>query len=179
MQVFRTANLTDDPSVLLDDITDQINNQKRPDRGNLTPLQLLGLTKGERDQVNANHRDKAFSGLETGLKALRVGNTVRVLLWDRKEQVKGGLGAKFKGFAPKWSKGTYTILKRSAMRRNPGVFMYNIGTENEYNRHELLRIPRVTDTTVPQGFVDHRQNVTVPSDEEWDRFSDHPSEDSY
>ena len=65
------------------------------------------------------------------------------------------------------------------MRRNPGVFMYNIGTENEYNRHELLRIPRVTDTTVPQGYVDHRQHVTVPSDEEWDRFSDHPSEDSY
>ena len=179
MQVFRTANLTDDPSVLLDDITDQINNQKRPDRGNLTPLQLLGLTKGEREQVNASYRDKAFRGLETGLKKLRVGNTVRVLLWDRKEQVKGGLGAKFKGFAPKWSKRTYTILKISAVRRNPGAFMYNIGTDQEYHRHELLRIPRVVDKTVPKGYVDHRQNVTVPEDEDWERFSDHPSEDSY
>ena len=45
MQVFRTSGLTDDPSVLLDDITDQINSQKRPDRGNLTPLELLALTR--------------------------------------------------------------------------------------------------------------------------------------
>ena len=79
MQVFRTANLTDDPSVLLEDITDQINNQKRPDRGNLTPLQLLGLNGAERAQVNETHRDRTFRGLETGLKALKVGNTVRFL----------------------------------------------------------------------------------------------------
>ena len=44
MQVFRTAGITDDPSNLLEDICDQLNNQRRPDRGNLTPLQLLSLT---------------------------------------------------------------------------------------------------------------------------------------
>ena len=48
MQVFRTAGLTDDPSVLMTDVCDQINNQKRPDRGNLTPLELLALTAQER-----------------------------------------------------------------------------------------------------------------------------------
>ena len=177
MQVFRTSRLTDDPSVVLDDITDQLNNQKRPDRGNLTPLQLLGLTAPERTLVNDKHRDKNFGGLETGLKPLRVGHTVRVLLWDRKEQVKGGLGARFKGFAPKWSKRTYTVMRRRALNRNPGVFMYNVGLEQEYYRHELLRIPKKVDTDVPQGFVDHRQHVVVPEDQNWERQDEGFDED--
>ena len=167
MQVFRTSKLTDDPSVILDDITDQINNQKRPDRGNLTPLQLLGLGPQERNQVNEMHRDRTFAGLETGLKPLKVGHTVRVLLWDRKAQVKGGLGAKFKGFAPKWSKRTYTVLRRTGLRRNPGVFTYNLGLEQEYYRHELLKIPRRVDKEVPEGYIHHEQHVVAPG-EEWE-----------
>ena len=59
MQVFRTAGLTDDPSVLLTDVCDQINNQKRPDRGNLTPLQLLALTAAERHEVNRIYTDRS------------------------------------------------------------------------------------------------------------------------
>ena len=179
MQIFRTANLTDDPSTILEDITDQINNQKRPDRGNLTPLQLLGLNGAERAQVNEAHRDRTFRGLETGLKALKVGNTVRYLKWDRKEQVKGGLGAKYKGFAPKWSHRTYTVLKRTGMRRSPGVYTYHIGRDQMFYRHELLKIPRVVDREVPRGFMHHKQHVTVPENEEWDQFDDIPSEDSY
>ena len=179
MQVFRTSKLTDDPSVILEDITDQLNNQKRPDRGNLTPLQLLSLNGEQRAQVNTLHRDRNFGGLETDLKPLRVGHTVRILLWDRKEQVKGGLGARFKGFAPKWSKRTHTILKRTALRRNPGVFTYHVGLGQEYYRHELLRIPKKVDRGVPQGYVHHEQQVVVPEEEDWDQFDDPPSEDSY
>ena len=178
MQVFRTATLTDDPSVLLEDITDQINNQKRPERGNLTPLQLLGLNGEERAMINEQQKDK-LAGIETGLKPLKVGNRVRILLWDRKEQVKGGLGAKYKGFAPKWSKRTYTVLRRTAMRRNPGVFTYNVGRDQVYYRHELLKIPRQVDKEVPDGYVHHEQHVVVPSDEDWEDQDDIPSEDSY
>ena len=179
MQVFRTSKLTDDPSVILEDITDQLNNQKRPERGNLTPLELLSLTGPERARINETARDKHLGGLDTGLKPLVVGNTVRVLLWDRKEQVKGGLGARFKGFAPKWSKRTHTVLRRVAMRRNPGVYTYNIGTGQNYYRHELLKIPRKTDRDVPQGYIDHPQHMVVPEDEDWGEQDDIPSEDSY
>ena len=178
MQVFRTSKLTDDPSVILEDITDQLNNQKRPDRGNLTPLQLLSLGKDERAQINELHRDRTFGGLETGLKPLRVGHNVRILLWDRKAQVKGGLGARFKGFAPKWSKRTYTVLKRRATSRNPGVYQYYVGREQVYYRHELLRIPKKVDKDVPQGYVRHEQHVVIPEEDEWDS-DDIPSEDSY
>ena len=178
MQVFRTARLTDDPSVILEDITDQINNQKRPERGNLTPLQLLSLNGAERAMINEKRRDR-LAGIETDLKALKVGNHVRILMWDRKQQVKGGLGARFKGFAPKWSKRTYTVLKRTAMRRNPGVFTYYVGRDQVYYRHELLKIPRVVDTDVPQGYIEHRQNVVVPEDEDWGNQDDIPSEDSF
>ena len=58
MQIFRTARITDDPSVLLEDIANQINTQRRPDRGNLTPLELLQLTPGERQQVNETYTDR-------------------------------------------------------------------------------------------------------------------------
>ena len=176
MQVFRTSNLTDDPSVLLDDITDQINNQKRPDRGNMTPLELLSLDRSDRSRINRIKRPDA--GIDTGLKALHVGNRVRMLKWDRKQQVHGGLGAKFKGFAPKWSREVYTVLKRSAMRRNRGVFTYDIGKKQNFYRHELLKIPRVVDRDVPDGFVEHSQHVVVPEDEDWENESI-PSEDSY
>ncbi len=48
MQIFRTARITDDPSVLLEDIANQINTQRRPDRGNLTPLELRGAPAADR-----------------------------------------------------------------------------------------------------------------------------------
>ena len=145
----------------------------------MTPLQLLYLSREERELVNSKHKPKALgSGVSLGLKDLVVGNTVRVLLMNRKEQIKGGLGGRFKGFAPKWSSQTYFVLKRRAMRRNPGVFTYrlNRGSQNFY-RHELLFIPggRV-DRDVPQGYVQHKQRVIAPAEAAFEE--DYPSDDS-
>ena len=42
MQTFRTSAITNDPAAVLRDISDQLNNQPRPTRGNLTPLQDAG-----------------------------------------------------------------------------------------------------------------------------------------
>jgi len=53
MQVFRTSGITDDPGVILQDICDSINNQKRRARGNLTPLELLKLNKQEIEHINS------------------------------------------------------------------------------------------------------------------------------
>ena len=44
-------------------------------------------------------------------------------------------------------------------------------------RHELLRIPKKVDTDVPQGFVDHRQHVVVPEDQNWERQDEGFDED--
>ena len=43
MQVFRTSELIDSAGQIAHEIADQINNQPRPDRGGLTPIQLLQL----------------------------------------------------------------------------------------------------------------------------------------
>ena len=173
MQVFRTANLTDDPSTILEDITDQINNQKRPDRGDLTPIQLLGLNKEERARVNDLHQDRTVS-YGSGLKPIEVGKTVRVLMMTRKQQ-KGGMGAKFKGFAPKWSKDTFTVLKRTHLRKNKDAFRYFVGSHQSYFRHELLVVPKHTDRTVPTKYIRHNQNIITDEDyeaeykaDEWD-----------
>ena len=200
MQVLRTANLTDDPSTILEDISDQINNQKRPDRGNLTPLQLLSLNREQRATVNVKN-NKPLVGIETDLKELKIGNRVRYLIWDRKEQVHGGLSARFKGFAPKWSKNTYTVVRKVGLRRNPGNYYYDIGLKQAakllrsrrmrellddddprpkepqmFLRHELLSIPYKVDRQVPTQFMEHRQTVVAPGEDEWN--DDYPSDDS-
>ena len=120
MAVFRTSGLTDDASAILEDISTSINNQKRPDRGNLTPLQLLKLNKEERLQINAMYRDKNDVPEIKGLRALYQGSRVRVLLMTFKEQVQN----KTKGFAPKWSRDIYIVSRKTALQGNPNNFRY-------------------------------------------------------
>ena len=172
MQVFRTAGLTDDPSVILDDITDQINSQKRPDRGNLTPLELLALTRDERLDVNRIYTDRTELSEVPGLKPLFAGNFVRVLNMTRKEQIQN----KTKGFAPKWSKSVYTVKKKLAIAKNKTQFRYYLHeTTAWYYRHELLRIPDVLDKKVVRGLIEHREKVVAP-DENWSDLSDYGSD---
>ena len=139
MQVFRTSGLTDDPSVLLEDISYSINHQKRPTRGNLTPIQLLALNEEERKKVNAMWDDRNDDIPEVqGLPKLYVGNSCRILLMTRKEQA---TNAK-KGFTAKWSTEVYTVLRKIAIPKNRENYRYFVGTHQSYFRHELLKIPR-------------------------------------
>ena len=71
---------------------------------------------------------------EAGLKPLRVNDTVRVLLMTRKEQAVPG---KVKGFAPKWSVRMFTVLRRAGLRRNPGVFRYDVGLDMTFYRQSF------------------------------------------
>ena len=143
MQVFRTSGLIDDPADILWSISEQLNEQRRPVRGNLTPRQLLALDSRQRAAINAEYKVD-FAHSVRGLKPLIPGQTVRILQMTRKEQDKF-----HKQFAPKWSKKTYTVLRRTTLRRNPGVYKYSIGEPQTYYRHELLHIPKKTDDTLP------------------------------
>ena len=172
MQVFRTAGLTDDPSVLLDDITDQINRQKRPDRGNLTPLELLALTRAERLEVNKIYSDRTDVPEVPGLHPLWPGNYVRVLNMTRKEQIQN----KIKGFAPKWSRKVYQVRQKRAIAKNKTQFRYYLQENaNWYYRHELLKIPSKLDKKVVRGLISHREKVVAP-DEDWSDLSDYGSD---
>ena len=84
--MFRTSALTDDPSVLLEDISYSINHQKRPTRGNLSPIQLLSLNEAERKRVNDMWDDRNDMPEVQGLRPLHVGNSVRILLMSKKEE---------------------------------------------------------------------------------------------
>ena len=164
LQVFRTAGITDDVSTLLEDITDQLNNQKRPDRANMSALQLLTLTKEQRIAVNAKHKDRSYVSEVPGLKPIFVGDKCRILLMTRKEQVQN----KLKGFAPKWSKTIYTLIKKRAIPKNKTVFRYWVGAGQFYYRHELLKIPKSLDKNVITDYVSHKENVLAPEEEQWE-----------
>ena len=106
MQVFRTSGLIDEASQIVHEIAHQINNQPRPDRGNLTPIQLLSLDQAGRNQINSMYRDRTVPKAELhGLPDLNVNDTVRLLMMTRKEQETNAV----KGFAPKWSEELYTV----------------------------------------------------------------------
>ena len=170
MQVFRTAGLTDDPSEILADICTSINNQKRPDRGNLTPIQLLQLNKEEREHINALYRDRTHIPEVKGLRELRRGHHVRLLLMTFKEQVQN----KTKGFAPKWSRDIFTVRKKQSLQGNPEHYRYFLhGEQESYFRHELLWVPKNVDTEIVDGYVVHQEQLIAED------FSDYdPEEDS-
>jgi hypothetical protein len=169
MQVFRTSGLIDEASQIVHEIAYQINRQPRPDRGNLTPIQLLSLDRAGREQVNRMYRDRTVSKVELpGLPRLNVNDTVRLLMMSRKEQETN----KVKGFAPKWSEELYTVLRKTALRKNEFNFRYDIGLPDTFYRHELLKIEggRV-DNQVPNDYVRYREVVyggyNPEEDEEW------------
>ncbi len=163
MAVFRTSGITDDYSTILEDICDSINNQKRPDRGDKTPLELLSLDKEGRMLVNAKSNFGVASPDER-FKDLVVGNHVRVLMMTLKEQMTG----KKKGFQEKWSRDIFRVKRKAALQGNPGAYRYFLtGDDLSYFRHELLRVVKDTDTAV-LDLVKHREAVI--GDEEWSGF---------
>ena len=171
MQVFRTSGLTNDPSVLLEDISYAINHQKRPDRGNLTPVQLLSLNKEEIAKVNEMWEDRTDAPEVHGLRRLNVGDSVRVLLMTRKQQAQNSI----KGFTAKWSREVWTVLRKAAIPRNRNNYRYWVGAHKSYFRHELLWVPRTVDSEVVDLVV-HRQQV-VAEGEDWSDL-EYDSDDS-
>jgi len=121
--------------------------------------------------VNNMYQDRTVMTPHS-LKPLRVGDTVRILLWDRKKQ----LDSKVKGFSPKWSKEKYTVLRKTAVKANTEIFRYHVGLHQSYYRHELLKIPRKTDASVPGGAFRKKFSLTAESAVSEDEYI--PSEDS-
>ena len=173
MAVFRTASLTDDPSVIMDDISEHLNNQRRPDRGNLTPIQLLTLSGAERKVINEKYRDRTVIPEVKGLRKLEVGHHVRILLMTRKEQK----DTSQKGFRAKWSRVVYTVLRKTALQLNPNNFRYFVGSNQSYYRHELLWVPRETDTEVIQGLVGSKSSLIEEAGTEWSDEEYNPESD--
>ena len=162
MEIFRTAEITDDPSVLLDDISFQINNQKRPDKENLSPLEILKLNEQQIKILNENAPDRTIlSEPLRNMRKIEVGDHVRVLVMDRKKQQTGGL----KGFQPKWSTDTFTVLKMTRLRNNNEMFRYFVGLHQSYYRHEILWIPKKVDKEIPNVQL-NRSNLIAP-EENW------------
>ena len=169
MQVFRTSERIDSASQIAHEIADQINNQPRPDRGNLTPIQLLQLDADGRATINKLYKDKTVSREIPGLRPLFVNDTVRLLKMTRKEQELN----KIKGFAPKWSKRMYTILRKTRLRKNEFVFRYDIGLPDTYYRHELQKIRGGNvDTGVPNQYVRYKEVTIGGYEPEDDMFGD-------
>ena len=76
------------------------------------------------------------------------------------------MGGNYKGFAPKWSKDTFVVLKRTRLGKNHEVFRYFVDSTRSYYRHEILLVPKVVDTAVPDQYIRHKQEIVTV--DEWD-----------
>lgn len=148
LEPYIIAGLHNDAGNLLWSISEQINNQRRPRRGNHTPYELLSLSDRERKLLNDKFSDKFYGvGIEAQKKLplLKNGDHVRKLMMTVKEQIEN----KKKGFQAKWSKKVYQVLGKRALKRNRYVYRYQIGDpKRTYLRHELLLIPKKVDREV-------------------------------
>ena len=148
LEPYRISDLHNDVSPLLWDISEQLNNQRRPKRGNHTPYELLQMTKSQRSEINKIY-DQKYTGIgveaQKSLPILKKGDHVRKLMLTFKEQAV----RKKKGFQEKWSRQVYEILGKVALNRNKHVYRFRIGDpKRTYYRHELLLIPKDVDQGV-------------------------------
>ena len=71
----------------------------------------------------------------------------------------------------KWSRDIFTVRKKVALQGNPMNHRYFLGGEPEsYFRHELLWVPRNTDTTIVEGYIVHQEKLIAEdplSEDEW------------
>ena len=148
LEIYRIADIQDDPADLLWDISEQLNNQKRARRGNLTPYQLLRLDNAQRNKLNAEYDDSYYGvGVEAQKKLppLKIGDHVRKLEMTYKDQEKSSR----KGFQEKWSRRVYQVLRTKGLNRNKHIKRYAIGDpKRTYFRHELLKIPKEVDQKI-------------------------------
>ena len=127
----------------------------------------------ERKVINEKYKVKTVPPEVKGLRKLLVGHSVRVLMMTRKEQ----LDTSKKGFRPKWSREVYTVLKKTALQLNPNNFRYFVGSNQSYYRHELLWVPKETDTEVIGGLVGQKSSLIEEAGTEWSDEDYNPDSD--
>ena len=161
LEPYAIAGIHDSVADLLWDISEQLNNQKRPRRSNFTPYQLLQMSDRDRRDVNQQYKNKDTFGIgveaQNKLPFLKVGDHVRKLEMTFKEQAKGSK----KGFEQKWSKTVFQVLRQTALRRNPLIKKYTIGGGGLPAQVTDVFSPRVTtDSQKSRQTSAHVSNVS-------------------
>ena len=143
-QVYKEAGIVSDYDDVLYMVTNSINNQARPDRMGYSPVELMQMNAGMRQEVNSNYKFRNVMSAEQN--PIAIGTLVRILMLNRKEQVSD----KTKGFPAHWSKDVFIVQQRRAVIKNPGVFKYfctsmttGIKVQGSRFRHELLTLKGV------------------------------------
>ena len=84
-QVYNEAGIVSSYDDVLYMVVNAINNQARPDRMGYSPVELLQMNAGMRQEVNSNYKFRNVMTAEQD--PLDVGTLVRILMLNRKEQV--------------------------------------------------------------------------------------------
>ena len=143
---------------ILDDVIIDINNMKRPTRGNLTPTQLLKVTPRMRMHINSAQKRnvKIVSNRIHGLPDIFKGDTVRLTIYTRKQQESYGIGVKW--FQPKWSIKVHVVIGARSVAN--GRLKYKVtGSSQGWWRWEMLKIDPDVDKEVPPLDVNDRARL--------------------
>ena len=148
--------ISNDPAVICHLIAQQINNQKRKNKGNNSPIQLLRMKIQDVNRVNREFPlNNSRTMKKLNLPEIKVGDKVRKLMMSRKEQTNPGINPDMKGFSVKWSQRIYMVIRKQRMQKNFEVYKYWISPKTEFTnkafyRHELLLLKGKVDSDIPK-----------------------------
>ena len=138
-------------SGILGQICEDINNAPRQWREGHSPIELLTMSPAMRKEVNARSMKKRrhyshSEAFKSYAKEVRVGTSVRRILWTTKDIKTRPMGKK--GHMEKWSREIYRVLKIITQRNAVKKYKINDGLPRFYFRTEIQKVIQV-DTEIP------------------------------
>jgi hypothetical protein len=154
-------------SGLLGGICEDINNAPRQWREGHTPTELLTMSVPQRKEVNARSMKKRrhyshAEAFKSRAKEVRVGTSVRRILWTTKDIKSRPMGKK--GYQEKWSRTIYKVLKIITQRNAVKKYKLNDGISRLYFRTEIQKVTHV-DADVPKMARPVQDDKNIVSDD--------------
>ena len=154
-------------SGILAAICTDINNAPRQWREGHTPVELLTMSVPQRKEVNARSMKKRrhythAEAYKSKAKEVRVGSTVRRILWTTKDIKTRPMGKK--GYMEKWSRTLYKVLKIITQRNAVKKYKLNDGISRLYFRTEIQKVVHV-DGDVPKVARPVQDDKNIVSDD--------------
>ena len=154
-------------SGILGQICEDINNAPRQWREGHSPIELLTMSPAMRKEVNARSMKKRrhyshSEAFKSYAKEVRVGTSVRRILWTTKDIKTRPMGKK--GHMEKWSRTIYKVLKIITQRNAVKKYKLDDGISRLYFRTEIQKVTHV-DTDVPKSAPPKQDDKSIVSDD--------------
>ena len=84
-----------------------------------------------------------------------------------------------KGYAEKWSRDVYEVKQIKKLANNDNLFRYKLNNKKTYFRHEILKIRKDIDSTIPELNLESYKEKHFDQEDDGDLYIPEGYEDDY